>query len=291
MTLGWWCAFKNIDRDKIIKKLLGQGYVKLSDYRYNVGRSTIPVLKTALSSHNLPTKGKKADLVQKVLDNISEADCRRLFTQSYYVYSEKALDVIRKANVEAEAEYNRCVELVRHGAYDKLKAKLYPNRNVHWSTEDTFFDTLDFVMRHGFEGFDLNEGIRKHVSAFLALRAVDYSSRSYSACEDDIRSYLRSMGTDYSSLKLPGSLLNYAAENEIVDHDEMFDIYCQFIVNRARAVAELNNYRRLGLRKIKVDTAACHECGPSKDGKIYTVNKAPLLPSCWNCRCIYLSGH
>jgi len=289
-TLGWWCAFNNIDRDKTIKKLCKYGYIMLSDYKYNVGKSTIPVLKKALSAHHLSAKGKKAELVQRVLDNISETDCSRLFTQFYYVHTQKALGVIRESNMKAEQEYNERIGLIRCGAYDKLQARLYPNQKEHWGTEDTFLDTLDFVMRHGFEGFGLREDIRKNASAFVALRAVDYSSRDYSTYKDDTISYFRSLGTDYKALKLPDSLLNYAEENEIGDYDDIYDIYCQFVINSSRAIAELNNYKRLGFKKIKIDTVSCHECGRSKNRKTYSINRAPVLPTSWNCTCAYTVG-
>ena len=32
-VLGWWCAFHNLDREKLIKKLKGQGYIAFADYR------------------------------------------------------------------------------------------------------------------------------------------------------------------------------------------------------------------------------------------------------------------
>jgi len=285
--LSWWCAFNNVDGDKIIKKLRGRGYITLSDYRYNVGKSTVPVLKSVLKAHHFHTKGKKADLVERVLANISGCDCSRHFTQSYYVYTQKALDALREANIRAEEEYNIRIDLIRRGDYAKLKAKLYPNRSEHWGTEDTFFDTLDFIMRHGFEGFGLSENTRQDISAFMALRAIDYSSRDCSTYKNDIFRYLTSAGIDYRTLRVHDSLLSYAAKNEIEDHDEIYGIYCQFIIDRARSTAELNEYRRLGVKKIKVDTVACQECGLSKHGKTYPINKAPILPSCWNCRCIY----
>ena len=67
----------------------------------------------------------------------------------------------------------------------------------------------------------------------------------------------------------------------------MLTSYIQFIINRGTAIAELNNYKRLGVKNIRIDTLACHECQVSKRDKTYGIGKAPLLPLSWNCRCIY----
>lgn len=246
-VLGWWCAFNNIDGPKIINKLCKNNYLTLADYRFNVRKATIPILKEFLKKHGLSVKGKKDDLVNRIIENISEAECSSYFTQSYWALTPKAVEILRAEEIKAEAEYNKNIELIRKGSYDELKRKLYPNNNEHWGTEDTFFDTIDFIMNHGFEEFGLSEDIRRNISSFIAARAIDYSSRGYSACKEDISHCLSSLNIGLGTLMIPPSLVKYTKENEIEDFDEIFNIYIQFIIARARALGELNNYKRLVL--------------------------------------------
>ncbi len=288
-VLGWWCAFNNIDGPKTINKLCANNYLTVADYKFGVRKGTIPVLKTFLTKHSLSTKGKKDDLVNRIIENICESKCLEYFTQSYWAFTPKALELLHAQEIKAQEEYRRIVDLIRKGSYDALKNKLYPNKNEHWGTEDTFCETIDFLMKHGFEGFGLSEEIRRNVSSFAAARAVDYSSRGYSTCTEDISNYLRSENLGFEALKLPDSLMKYIKENDIRSEDDIYNIYIQFIIDRARAVAELNEYRRLGIKKIRVDALACRECERSKTDKVYNINKAPLLPVSWNCQCIYES--
>jgi hypothetical protein len=286
-VLGWWCAFNSVDGAKTIDKLSKNNYLTLADYRFNVRKATIPILKGFLRSHDLPITGKKPDLVNRIIENTSEADCSSYFKQSYWALTPKALELLRAGEIKAQAEYNKNIELIRSGSYDELKRKLYPNKHEHWEAEETFIDTIDFIMHHGFEEFGLSEDTRRATSSFVAARAVDYSSRGYSTCQEDISRYLRSLGIALETLKPPLSLVNYAKENEIGDFDEIFGIYLQFIIDRARAVAELNNYKRVGIKRLEIDTGACRECGLSKRSKAHDINKAPLLPSSWGCQCSY----
>jgi hypothetical protein len=286
-VLGWWCAFNNIDGSKIINKLSMNNYLTLADYKFNVRKATIPILKDFLIRHELPIRGKKPDLVNRIIENISEADCLSYFKQSYWALSPKAVELLHAEGIKAEAEYNKNIELIRSGSYNELKRKLYPNKNQQWGTELTFIDTIDFIMNHGFEEFSFSEDIRRAMSSFIAARAVDYSSRGYSTCQEDISRYLRSLNIASETLKLPLSLVNYAKEIEIENFNDIFKIYIQFIIYRARAVAELNNYKSMGIKRIKIDTVGCWECGLSKRSKAHDINKAPILPSSWNCQCSY----
>jgi hypothetical protein len=288
-VLGWWCAFHQFDGPKAIDRLCKNNFLTVADYKFRVRKSTIPILKEFLKRHGLPAKGKKNDLVNRIVENIPEADCLGYFTRSYWALTPKAAEVLRAEEIKAQQEYERILDLIRKGSYDVLRAKLYPNRNEHWSTEDTFSETVDFVMKHGFEGFGVTEEIRRNLAAFVGADSIDYSSRGHARCIEGISSYLRSLGSGAQPFGLPASLEKYANDNEIEGQDEILSIYVEFIIARARAVAELNEYKELGIKRIRIDAAACWECRRSRVGKAYNINNAPLLPLTWGCRCIYLS--
>jgi hypothetical protein len=287
-VLGWWCSFNNIDRSRTISKLRTNNYLTLADYKFSIRKATIPKLKDFLQKHELPTKGKKDELVIRIIDNTSPDECARYFTDFYWALTSQAVELLHTQELKAHEEYSKDIALIRKGDYETLKRKLYPNRNEHWGTEDTFYGTIDFLMKHGFEGFGLSEDVRRNISSYVAARAVNYNSRGYSTCITDIFSYLMSVNVEINSLKLPDSLSKYIEENEIEVDDEIYDIYVRFIIYRARSIAELNNYKRLGYKKLSIDSAACQECGRSTKAKRYNINEAPLLPLNWNCGCMYL---
>ena len=234
-VLGWWCAFNNIDGPGTIKKLCTNGYLTEANYKFRVKKATIPVLKGFLTKRGLSTKGKKADLVNRIIANICEADCLAYFTTSYWSFTSRALELLREDDLKAQQEYERIIDLIRSGSYDTLKAHLYPNKNEHWATEDTFYDTIDFVMKHGFEGFGLTETDRRNVASFVAAQAVDYCSRG--SCLAGVSQYLQSINLALDGLRPPKTLSDYAQRHEIRCED-MYDIYIRFVVDRARAIAD-----------------------------------------------------
>lgn len=288
-VLGWFCAFNNMDGPATLDRLCAEGYLALADYRFSVQRATVPILKGFLKTHHLSAKGNKQDLVNRIIDNICEAECARHFTQRYWALTPKAVEVLNADDVRAQKEYDQNIDLIRGGRYDELKRRLYPNQNEHWGTEDTFHDTIDFVMKNGFEGFGVIEETRRKLASFVALRSVDYSSRGYSACTVDIVNCLESLAHEVNSFKLPLSLDRYANEKGIETRQEILDVYTRFIVDRARAIAELRNYRRLGIKKVQIDALACDTCGRINSDAVYDIKDAPLLPLNWDCRCCYVS--
>lgn len=286
-VLGWWCAFYKVDRSKLIGKLSRNGYITLADCKVNVKMATIPILKDFLSKQGLSIKGKKADLVSRIIENVSETECLIYFKQSYWALTVKAVALLDAEKMKAEVEYKKTIELIRKGSYNEFKKIMYPNKNEHWGTEDTFYDTIAFIMDHGFEEFGLSEDVRLNISSFIAARSVNYSSRGYSACKENISACLSSFNIDLDSFEFPYTLLQYAQDNEIGEFDELLNIYIQFTIGRARAIAQLNNYKRMGVKKVKIDTVGCCQCGKSLRDKAHNINKVPLLPMSWNCQCSY----
>jgi hypothetical protein len=111
-VLGWWCAFNKVDGPKIIKKLCKNNYLALAGYEFNVRKATIPILKDFLKKHGLSVKGKKDELVIRIIDNICEADCLSYFTQSYWVSTPKAVELLRAEKIKAQVEYDRKEKII-----------------------------------------------------------------------------------------------------------------------------------------------------------------------------------
>jgi hypothetical protein len=286
-VLGWWCEFHNLNREQLIKKLTEQGYIALADYKVSVQKATAPALKEILKKYDHSTKGKKSDLVERVLERISQDECQRYFTESYWAITPKTTEVFKFAELNAKEEGGRVLVLIREGKYAEFKRRMYPNRNQHWGTEDTFCETVGLVMRHCFHGFGLHEAVRRNSASFVARRAVDYNSRGYSSCMAEIIAYLRSANVDPLALTIPDSLKIYADTNSITLLEDVLEVYTTFVINKAQQTAELNNFKRLGFKTVLLDSAACDVCGRKKRQKKYGINEAPSLPVGWGCACTY----
>lgn len=287
-VLGWWCTFHNLDRTRILAKLQRGGYLAPAGYEVAVRKATVPVLKTFLQAHHLSINGKKDELVKRIVENVNQDECRQYFTTGYWAMTPKAIDLIRLEEAKSQTEHRQNVEFIRAGNYEALKRRIYPNKTEHWGTEDTFHETIEFLMKHAFEGFGLSEDIRREASSVVAARAIDYSVRGYSTCVEEVLSNLREVTLSPESLRLPESLITYANENAIESRSDVLEVYILFIISRARAAAELANYKRLGFKKIKIDSAACNRCRRPAEGRSYRIDEVPLLPLDWNCGCIYL---
>ena len=189
-VMGWWCAQHNIDGSRVINKLHTNGYLKLADYKFNLEKARVPALKEFLREHNLPTKGKKGELVNRIVENIDKDKCLAHFKESYWAFTSKATERLQEERAKAQAEYRADIDLIRRGQLETFKRKMYPNTNEHWGTEDTFYETIQFVMLHGFEDFNLSEEVRRNISSFVAARAVNYNSRGHAGCIAHITDYL-----------------------------------------------------------------------------------------------------
>jgi hypothetical protein len=111
-VMSWWCAQNNIDGSRVINKLHSSGYLKLADYKFNLEKAKSPALEEFLREHNLPTKGKKGELVNRIVENIDKDRCLAHFKESYWAFTSKATDLLQEERAKAQAEY-RAVNL-RH---------------------------------------------------------------------------------------------------------------------------------------------------------------------------------
>lgn len=72
-------------------RLLAQGFLEVGDLRTNISLKTVPDLKAILAEKELKTTGKKAELVQRLLDYISEEELEELFPVGKYRITETGL--------------------------------------------------------------------------------------------------------------------------------------------------------------------------------------------------------
>lgn len=81
------------DPIKYHKQVIADGYLVEAQPNIALEKLKVAQLKEMLESANLPTKGKKNELVKQVIENI---DLNTLGLETYYVPSEKGLEHLRK---------------------------------------------------------------------------------------------------------------------------------------------------------------------------------------------------
>ena len=84
----WWFEYGIRDVGSALKSLEDRGYIVFATAKDSLNSFTIPQLKKLLSAKDLPTSGKKADLVMRVADAFSEAELLATGIQIKYVLTE-----------------------------------------------------------------------------------------------------------------------------------------------------------------------------------------------------------
>lgn len=84
----WWFEYGIRDVGATLKSLEDRGYIVFATAKDSLNNFTMPQLKEMLSAKNLPTTGKKADLVARVSEMFSEAELLATGIQVKYMLTE-----------------------------------------------------------------------------------------------------------------------------------------------------------------------------------------------------------
>ena len=68
----WWYKYGVKDVDKCLISLKDRGFLQIGSLRSAIEKETAAVLKDVLKDNGLKVSGKKAELVQRLLDEVSE---------------------------------------------------------------------------------------------------------------------------------------------------------------------------------------------------------------------------
>ncbi|WHH58274.1 SAP domain-containing protein [Petroclostridium sp. X23] len=123
---GYWTYEYNLNYKKVIDKLINNGYIKESDYKFNISKLKIDELKKMLINRSLKTTGKKAELIKRILDNYSEEECKKLFNQSFFQLTEKAVELLSHNKHILYIHSKKSYFAITVDAADKVK-KLNPH--------------------------------------------------------------------------------------------------------------------------------------------------------------------
>lgn len=94
----WYYDYGIGDAGAVLNRLLSKGFLSVGDVRDSIEHSTLPVIKRVLTAHKLSTKGKKSDLINLLLENISLENLEKEFPEKY-------LQLTDKGRIELEENY------------------------------------------------------------------------------------------------------------------------------------------------------------------------------------------
>jgi hypothetical protein len=134
----WWYKYGVKDIDKCLISLKDRGFLQVGTLQSAIEKDPAAVLKDVLRDNNLKVSGKKAELVQRLLDEAPEEKLKCIFTKYTYELTDAGGEVLKK---EEHIPY-----IHRHGIEDldiwSLSEKV-KNRKPGFSFRDAIWGYLN----------------------------------------------------------------------------------------------------------------------------------------------------
>jgi len=92
----WWYKYGVKDVDKCLITLKDRGFLQIGSLRSAIEKETAAVLKDVLKDNRLKVSGKKAELVQRLLDEVSEEKLNTIFTKRTYDLTDAGNEILKK---------------------------------------------------------------------------------------------------------------------------------------------------------------------------------------------------
>jgi len=92
----WWFKFGVRDVNKYLRSLCERSYLTVGTVRDALENEKATALKEVLKVHGLKVSGKKADLVQRLVDEVPEEELNQHFHKKPYVLTEKGNNVLKQ---------------------------------------------------------------------------------------------------------------------------------------------------------------------------------------------------
>lgn len=91
----WWYRYGVKDMNALMQSLINRGFIRIGSIAEGLQLYKLDELKNVLSAHNLKVTGKKADLIARLLGNVSEQELQEFFPHRPYVLTESGKDAIK----------------------------------------------------------------------------------------------------------------------------------------------------------------------------------------------------
>lgn len=129
-----------------LERLLAGGYLRRGDIEKSISLKLVPELKAILSERELKVSGKKAELVQRIMDNIPTDELEDIFSVGVYEITEKG--------EIAQQPYAAIFESQKHGLgiskYRLIQAKeQHPEDSTEKILLTALKDDLDSALQNG----------------------------------------------------------------------------------------------------------------------------------------------
>lgn len=152
----YWYYEYGLNYANELKKLYSSDMLRISNV--NISKLRIADLKNILRHFNLPLSGKKADLMNRILDNISSEDLSSFLGDSihYFCATNKGISLIESLNDSAtfnlELE-NEAISLILDYDYEDAfnliwdyKKQTPAEKNTHYEYSSNMDETYDSIM-------------------------------------------------------------------------------------------------------------------------------------------------
>lgn len=133
---------------KLAKTFIREGYLESPSYESELHSLRVTELKSILSHSTLSTKGKKQELIERILSNIPEEESGFTIDHNIFYISQKGKDAIKNYESEKKKKQllldRQCIQLISDGriaeAYHKLCLHIVlnpvkPGLNINWDDE------------------------------------------------------------------------------------------------------------------------------------------------------------
>lgn len=85
-----------VNSDEVLKDLVDLKYIELNSAKESLGELNMIVLKRILKNSNLPTSGKKADLLFRIENSFSNEELEKLFPLRKYSITNNGKEILNK---------------------------------------------------------------------------------------------------------------------------------------------------------------------------------------------------
>src|SRR5690554_1905917 len=92
----WWYKYGVKDVDKCLISLKDRGFLQIGSLRSAIEKETAAVLKDVLKDNRLKVSGKKAELVQRLIDEVSQEKLNAIFTKRTYDLTDAGNEILKK---------------------------------------------------------------------------------------------------------------------------------------------------------------------------------------------------
>lgn len=256
----------------LINKHIKEGFLCLSSLEYDLSRVKVADLKGFLSAHDLKVSGKKADLIARIIENVSTNDIRALAPDSYYLLTPKG-----KVAKEEWQEAERLME-------QKERAELQQKRIAEMETlapliASKNFETVTELLRPGNVISSSSDVYPEAI--YRCLQDLDFLEHKYMLVAVDYAI----LGSDLRTIIDDLAYCGYSMEEKIVWQ----------IIAGTRSYVDILHVRIWGTKyqiHSRDNKLHCDHC-QSFDGKIFSVDEAKIgitaPPFCDTCHC-FITG-